>query len=282
MKTIQQRMEDVAERIHEVGLSRIADPLQRLLRPSVRLTVESASSDAATRLGGTPNLPADIPWPSQEDGRPFSFIAQVNLSQLEPVDDLPLPRLGSLFFFYDTVEQPWGFDPKNNNGFKVVYSTTNLISNALRRQPDGLDEGSLFKGFSLLPKTEITAPGWNHAALESLHLSQAESDAYSELFHPEGIIHRIGGYADEIQGSLTLEAELVSNGIYCGNPKGYEEAKRRGLGPGAADWRLLLQIDSEEDAGMMWGDVGRIYFQIREQDVKDLKFDRVHVALQCG
>ena len=100
-----------------------------------------------------------------------------------------------MFFFYDFDEQPWGFDPKDKNGFSVVYSTTTLSSNALRHQPDGLNDGSLFKGFTLLPKIELTAPGWNDAAIESLHLSETESDAYSELFHPEGIIHRMGGYA---------------------------------------------------------------------------------------
>jgi uncharacterized protein YwqG len=134
----------------------------------------------------------------------------------------------------------------------------------------------------LLPKIEITAPECNNATLESLQLSQKELDAYPELFHPEGIIHRMGGYPDEIQGSLELEAELVSHGLYCGDSKGYEEGRRRGLGPGASHWRLLLQIDSEDAAGMQWGDPGRIYFQIREHDLLELKVDKVHIVLQCG
>ncbi|MCR8632194.1 YwqG family protein [Paenibacillus radicis (ex Xue et al. 2023)] len=36
------------------------------------------------------------------------------------------------------------------------------------------------------------------------------------------------------------------------------------LEKGVSDWKLLLQIDSEEEIGMMWGDAGRIYFWIRE------------------
>jgi uncharacterized protein YwqG len=118
--------------------------------------------------------------------------------------------------------------------------------------------------------------------MKDLRMSDSEWDAYMELFSPEGIIHRMGGYPDEIQGSLQLEAELVSHGLYCGDSTGYVEAERRGLGAGATDWRVLFQVDSEEDAGMMWYDAGRIYFLIRQQDLVQRQFEKSHVALQCG
>jgi uncharacterized protein YwqG len=28
----------------------------------------------------------------------------------------------------------------------------------------------------------------------------------------------------------------------------------------AARWRLLVQVASDDDAGMMWGDVGQLYY----------------------
>lgn len=33
---------------------------------------------------------------------------------------------------------------------------------------------------------------------------------------------------------------------------------------------------------MMWGDVGRIYFWIREQDLKNFDFDKTWLILQCS
>lgn len=59
--------------------------------------------------------------------------------------------------------------------------------------------------------------------------------------------------------------------------------KRKQIVDSAVKWRLLLQIDSEEDkTGMMWGDVGRIYYWIHEDDLAKLCFDRVICEMQCS
>ena len=38
--------------------------------------------------------------------------------------------------------------------------------------------------------------------------------------------------------------------------------------PLASSWQLLLQIDSEASASILWGDVGRLYFVIRKEDLQ--------------
>jgi uncharacterized protein YwqG len=45
---------------------------------------------------------------------------------------------------------------------------------------------------------------------------------------------------------------------------------------------LLLQIDSEARAGMMWGDLGRIYFMIHKDDLRRRRFENVVLILQCS
>ncbi len=54
------------------------------------------------------------------------------------------------------------------------------------------------------------------------------------------------------------------------------------LKPGMGQWVTLLQIDTDDDLGVMWGDVGLIYYMIREQDLRALKFDQHWLVLQCG
>jgi uncharacterized protein YwqG len=86
-------------------------------------------------------------------------------------------------------------------------------------------------------------------------------------------IHRCGGHPQEIQGDMRLECQLVTNGLYCGDASGYQDPRRSILEKGAADWHLLLQIDSDEKhLGWMWGDVGRVYFWARHRDI-DGDFD---------
>ena len=86
-----------------------------------------------------------------------------------------------------------------------------------------------------------------------------------------------------IQSEMELECQLVSNGLYCGDPSGYNDPKAKELEKGAKDWILLLQIDSEDEkTGMMWGDVGRLYFWIKREDLKNKNFNKSWMILQCS
>jgi uncharacterized protein YwqG len=263
--SIVQRTEEIDKRMERAGLSRIAPAVLRLLRPSIRLIVGEQSEQPVTRLGGAPNMPADIAWPTRRSGDPHSFLAQLDLARLGICDGLPLPGSGSLFFFCDAEYLPAGSDPCDvNDGIKVVHTPTSLSDNGLRMPPPGLNAEYVFKSFSLKPTLDLTAPAQDTWEIECLHLSDAESCAYGELFAQvcasNGSVHRIGGHPNLVQ---------------------YSQLEFTG-GAGATDWRLLLQLDSENDAGMVWGDQGRLYFMIREQDLKSLSFEKAWMDWQCG
>jgi uncharacterized protein YwqG len=82
---------------------------------------------------------------------------------------------------------------------------------------------------------------------------------------------------------MELECQLASNGIYCGGASCNQVEEAKALAAGASNWRLLLQIDTDEDGpGWMWGDVGRIYFWVKQQDVRSLRFDDAWLVLQCS
>ena len=91
----------------------------------------------------------------------------------------------------------------------------------------------------------------------------------------------MGGWPCAIQGEMETECQLVTNGIFCGLPEGYASKKAMRLRPGAADWRLILQLASDEHVGFEWGDGGTIYVWMREQDVRTRRFDRCWTILQC-
>jgi len=274
-------MSTMRQRLHEIGLDRLAAAIQARSQPSLRLITGKAGAQAVGRLGGRPNLPKDIPWPVWLDEQPLSFIAQLDLATLPPVRGLPLPRSGSLFFFYDAVTQPWGFDPKDKGCAKAVYSRSALAAHPPRVPHRDLDEEARFKGMALNATPEISLPSANSGFLRELHATKEELEAYWKLMDPlKGPVYRMGGHADQIQRDLCLEAQLVTNGIYC-DGGGFDRGRKKGLDAGAVDWRLLLQVDSEQRTGMYWGDSGRLYFMIHKDDLRHRRFDNVWLILQC-
>jgi uncharacterized protein YwqG len=97
-----------------------------------------------------------------------------------------------------------------------------------------------------------------------------------------GFTHRFLGHPQLIQNPMELECQLASNGVYCGSASHFQAEEAKALEAGAADWRLLLQIDTDEDGpGWMWGDVGRIYFWIRKRELSSLRFGDVWLVFQC-
>src|SRR5260370_42272534 len=114
-------MSTIRQQLKAIGLDRLSAAIRAQSQPSLRLIAGKPSAQAVSRLGGRPNLPKEIPWPVRQDGQPLSFIAQLDLSTQPQVRGLPLPKSGSLFFFYDADEQPWGFDPKDKGCAQVIY-----------------------------------------------------------------------------------------------------------------------------------------------------------------
>lgn len=99
-----------------------------------------------------------------------------------------------------------------------------------------------------------------------------------DYLHEEPLVHRVLGHAQPVQNDMSLECHLVPD-VAAGVAAGPD-----GAGPeGAGDWLLVLQIDSDDDdADMVWGDCGRLYYWILRQDLKASRFDRTWCFFQCS
>ncbi|TCC59390.1 DUF1963 domain-containing protein [Kribbella pittospori] len=272
--------DEFVQRLRQLGLSEYTDRLLAMCRHSVRLLPDQTDG-RRTQLGGKPELPEETPWPVT-DGRPLSFIAQVDCSELPTLDDGPLPASGLLSFFYDGVEQAaWGFDPTDADHWRVIYTPPTTPS-AIRDFPPDLEPTGRYEATTLRPEIEWTIPPWESFAVEELGIGRA-ADGYADVFgDSDSLIHRLLGHPEPVQGDMQHECQLASNGIYCGDSTYTESARAQKLLPASSEWRLLLQVDSAEDLGMMWGDVGRLYYWIRDQDLRDREWDKVWLVLQCS
>lgn len=271
----------------------LAEVLCRHLEPQITIRATRMESGelalGASRLGGTPDLPGDVPWPTWND-EPLSFVAQIDMRDCHPFDiDRSLPAEGWLVFFYDAKQGVWGFDPEDRDGFRVLYVQPESELQRLE-MPEGMPKYARF-----LPSSVAFASGWSilcigDGLLEKIELPEerlgATMEAMYEIVDSVGsgsaANHHFLGHPEIIQNDMRLGCQLVSNGIYCGKAEGYRDPRVEDLRPGVSDWRLLLQLDSDWDGPKwMWGDAGMIYFWIREQDLAARAFDKAWVALQC-
>jgi uncharacterized protein YwqG len=237
------------------------------------------------QLGGRPDLPRDVGWPRWKGQGWLGFVGAIECDSL-PSDhlDIALPGGGTLLFFYhdgDEVVGPWA--PETQAGARVVY-VPGGVPTSPRQAPSGVPT---YRHVPLAAEPTITGPDWDHPALKAAvaQLSTHDRDFMNDPFNSDPFrqafaehvarpIHRVGGYAYPIQDAVEVEtAQVVLGGqVDYTDPDLYEEARR---------WTLLAQIDSDDDAGMCWGDVGTLYWLIRPEDLHAHRFEQALFAWQC-
>ncbi len=94
-------------------------------------------------------------------------------------------------------------------------------------------------------------------------------------------IHRLLGHPEPVQGDPFIDCQLFSNDLEWAEVQTNHTMASQ-LEKNATDWCLLLQIDSDPTANMMWGDVGMIYFCIKHDDLAKGDFDKVWLVFQCS
>jgi uncharacterized protein YwqG len=256
-----------------------------LLRPGIRLdTGDDAPGVVVGYLGGTPRMPADMPWPEWPGHGPLSFIAAVDCAALPAfATEVGWPDSGTLLFFYfegryDDAEALVIFtDPQSQAGARVLYVPA-ATATSPRAVPEGLTP---YVEVPLRGSVAVTAPSYDHISVydafpeidDSDEHPVADDDFVDALDLGYQVGHQLGGYALPVQGPVEFEvAQVALGGADWDSPELGVEARR---------WRLLAQIDSDSRAGMTWGDVGMLYWLITDEDLEACRFDRALFTWQC-
>lgn len=275
---------DLYEAFVKAGLSRLGKDIDALARPSIRLIANPVNGETlkpgASKLGGLPDLPADITWPVW-NGVPQSFIAQIQLQEAHPYDvGKVLPETGMLWFFYDAKQETYGDDPAMRGAWSVFFQRA---PSALKRAtgPSGMPAYSLFKAAALSFKGEMTLSQLPELELANYDWSDEELQKYEDLqadLLPQdqrSFRHRLLGNPDLIQDDLRQQCQLIAHGV-----AGDNDPREKELEAGAKDWQLLLQIDTDERIGMRWASAGMLYYSITTSDLQVQRFDTTWLVLQ--
>ncbi len=268
------------------GLARTFPLIEPLIKNCIQLSLkktdENTLSIGQSKIGGLPDLPKSEKWFTWKN-RSLSFIGQINFAEVKKFDmDDRLPFSGIAYFFYHAEQETWGFDPNDKGSFLVYYFDDDAQELERKQAPSDLDEYSIYHACQLSFTSTPSLPNpYEYDELEGL-FSDEEDETYHEMINDGDIFNQMLGSPNNIQGEMRLECQLVTNGLFCGDSTGYEDPRAEELSKSKHEWTLLLQVDSNEDeAGMMWGDCGRIYFWIKEDDLKNKKFENIWMTLQC-
>lgn len=270
-----------------------------LLRTGLRLAHAGPGDPVIAQLGGLPTLPINS-WPMWEGHGPLSHVLSIDCAPVtQALPKLGLPDSGRLAFFYfdghyDDLESYVGPDDTDSQtgGVRVL-----LLHPERSTRADPTDVPTPAPpGLTPFPAVGLTAiptlywpwrdhpevrPIWERHGLPPDHgvgTPGPIQDLYQALWdrwhiHP---LHMLGGHADPEQDAV--EYELAYGSLRAaGEHVDYGSPAVTAL---ASQWRLLLQVDSDDDADMMWGDVGKIYFMIKPADLEARRFGEIRLSLQ--
>lgn len=259
------------------------------LRPALRLERAGEGDVVVAQLGGLPSLPIKT-WPIWEGHGPLSHVLTLDCSAVSKLlPELPLPEVGTLAFFYydgrfgDDYESTVGaWDPSTHAGARVLHLITPAqVVDALTPAPLGLEP---YPAVGLTAVRTVTWPSqelpWVDAEWERLGLSGHASgpvdallDELQELPGDAWGTHQVGGHARPQQGPVELEAEQFRRGVDA-IPFDWSDPH---VQASVTHWQLLLQVASD-DADMMWGDAGQLYWLTRDNESPEA----ASFTWQCG
>ena len=261
--------------------SEIEDSLRRASVPALHLAARHGGT-SRSKIGGVPDVPDGFEWPSWK-GKPLAFLAQIDLSALQALPSLSdLPKTGLLYFFYYRADSTTGLYPADRGSWRVIYSPqSEQMTPAIK--PEGLMPDQVFSEKLVDPRPMRSYPDSVRAGIDVTGAeetaAQVEDRLRREATHGQEQ-HQVGGFPIPIQDDyMELSCQYASNGFYGGDFSA--DPKAAELEAGIEDWKLLLQLDSDNETGMMWGDAGFLYFWIRTPDLAKKDFSSVWMIYQC-
>jgi hypothetical protein len=266
--------DEIVERAKARGVGPQAERLRQHFLPGARLVAGGSTRLGGSRLGGRPDMPRGMRWPSCRRHR-LSFLMQVDLAELAAAAPGQVGGGGHLLVFGDLRETPDGLTQieltygrlhrggcvqlRHFTGQNLVRRNTPRRTRKLRSMPVAL-------------RPTLTTPSLDGAEwLLRLRRPLRPWEAWIELG------------AEAAQGLLGRQAPLAPVHQLLGWPSPVQVdptlpyRRPRGTPPSR---RLLVQLDYDLDLRFDIGDGGALYLTIPSVDLRAGRFDRVDGEMQ--
>jgi uncharacterized protein YwqG len=254
------------------GLEDHADRLaDEEARDALLLVPAEPGTAPRSRLGGPCLVAPGAPWPLGVDARPLSFLAALDLAELDVRRALPLlPAAGTLLFYADLEGDAYG-DLANvpESGVLVTYLEPG-VTPAPATLPPGTAAHPKDATLNERPVTAVlrlTLPDGVGAGAE-LGLDAFEETGYEEAL--EALRRASGPIAGD--DYPVIEPQHWVGGLVTG-VQGH---------PPAADTVLLLHLSWDPPLNFMWADGGAFQFRIDAGRLATREWSRIVFEADCG
>lgn len=252
-----------------------------------------------SKIGGYPDVKEGFKFPSNDSGY-LTFIMQVNLEEVVIFDkNQTLPQKGMLYFFFDTIEQPLFDDENYEKGWSVIYEEDTIIEELQRTEYPEDEDSVILNESAIRFISNITIPNPYEDISFNEHLDIEDREILDKIFsvhlllprlaHTDIIsvilqdpftvykkpFHHLLGNAKSIQSDTLAECVDIyykHRGCLLSNDELLEKTK---------GWTLLLQFDGENDDELDYEVWGKLYFYIKEEDLKNKQFHKTYLTWQC-
>lgn len=207
----------------------------------------------------------------------MAFVSQVNLAEVaQHYPGSGLPESGLLSFFYDMDEMPSSADEEGvTSGWRVLYSPTD--QRLVRVHADARPRHAV-QACAAEVRPGLTIPDYWSLKPEAVEVPDAERESYYGIVAALNLgAAQLLGHACPVQGPIEAEAAHDSGDV--------RRARKHGFASEAIEpiegWRLLFQVDTNEELDVNWGDMGKIYYAIRKVDLAAQNFNETMLIFQC-
>lgn len=244
----------------EKGRNFLKDKLAYSVRIKFKRTSDESLCIGQSKIGGDPDLPREWEWPSfynvdKKRTIPLYFVGQLNLSELAIWDyEQRLPSQGWIYFFDDEYLEDHRFFALHFDGSvdELTRRTVSDDSN-VRFRKDDWDRLDRYDPCQLSYWAEWMLPCGGAPDelydIETMSLADV-TDHYYNLMH-----------------DIESLCPFPSQNRLFGYPYMEEEVD---------NWPLFLQIDSDHETDMYWGDAGCIQYRTIKSGWKNGFPDNFH------
>lgn len=228
---------------------------QTLLPSNVLHFTPSDTKPWESKLGGCPYLKSAEDYPRDAHQKPMMFLAQINLEEMPKLKGFPQT---GILQFYIADNDCYGYEEP----CKVIY----------------IDSADCCKGVLLTEKP---------AQLQTENENLPYEKECRITFEPEQmpVSSTVEGFYEIVKRAHKEDEDKIFELLYDGSSRigGYPSFVQNPVECYETGEKkvLLLQLDCDDNAGLMFGDSGNCQFFISEKDLANLNFTNVFYDWAC-